>query len=69
MNCGVHRRILIIGGDTLLALMDELNCAAITPLCEPDRGVVLFELEYAGETRRIMSKSGGFGAEDLLTRL
>ena len=69
MNCGVHRRILIIGGDTLLALMDELNCAAITPLSEPDRGVVLFELEYAGETRRIMSKSGGFGAEDLLTRL
>ncbi|MBQ5349777.1 MAG: four-carbon acid sugar kinase family protein [Oscillospiraceae bacterium] len=69
MNCGVHRRILIIGGDTLLALMDELDCAEITPLCEPDRGVVLFELEYAGETRRIMSKSGGFGSEDLLTRL
>ena len=69
MNCGVHRRILIIGGDTLLALMDELNCASITPLYEPDRGVVLFELEYAGETRRIMSKSGGFGSEDLLTRL
>lgn len=69
MNCGVHRRILVIGGDTLLALMDELNCASITPLYEPDRGVVLFELEYAGETRRIMSKSGGFGSEDLLTRL
>ena len=69
MNCGVHRRILIIGGDTLLALMDELDCASVTPLCEPDRGVVLFELEYAGETRRIMSKSGGFGSEDLLTRL
>ena len=69
MNCGVHRRILIIGGDTLLALMDELDCAAVTPLCEPDRGVVLFELEYAGEKRRIMSKSGGFGSEDLLIRL
>ncbi|MBO6039569.1 MAG: four-carbon acid sugar kinase family protein [Oscillospiraceae bacterium] len=69
MERSSHRRILIIGGDTLLALMDALDCGAITPLCEPDRGVVLSELRYAGRTCRIMSKSGGFGTEDLLTRL
>ena len=63
------RRIMIIGGDTLLALMDQLGCTELKPLGEPDRGVVLSELEYNGRSFRILSKSGGFGSEDLLTRL
>ena len=69
MDRGVHRRILIIGGDTLSALMEALGCTSLTPLREPDRGVVLSMLEYAGQRYRILSKSGGFGGEDLLTKL
>ena len=69
MDRSVGRRILIIGGDTLLALMDALGCTRITPLCEPDSGVVLSALEYGGRRFQILSKSGGFGSEDLLTRL
>ena len=69
MDRGVRRRILIIGGDTLLALMAALGCSSLTPVREPARGVVLSVLDYAGERYRILSKSGGFGSEDLLTRL
>ena len=69
MDRGIRRRILIIGGDTLLALMNALGCPSITPAREVDEGVVLSVLDYNGRQYRIMSKSGGFGAEDLLTKL
>ena len=69
MDRGITHRIMIIGGDTLLALMEAAGCTALTPVCEVDRGVVLFTMEYRGHTYRIMSKSGGFGSEDLLTRI
>ena len=69
MDRDVRRRIMIIGGDTLSALMDAIGCTALMPLCEPDRGVVLSELRYNGRRWQILSKSGGFGTEDLLTRL
>ena len=69
MDRGVERRILIIGGDTLLSLMEALGCTMLTPVCEPERGVVLSVVEYGSRRYQILSKSGGFGAGDLLLKL
>lgn len=61
--------LLITGGDTLLQCMDYMNIREIEPLGELDRGVVLSLFTYQGYTRYVISKSGGFGTEDLFVRL
>ena len=61
--------LLITGGDTLLQCMDYMGVYEIEPLGEMDAGVVLSRFTYQGITRYVISKSGGFGAENLLTEL
>lgn len=61
--------LLITGGDTLLQCMDYMGVHEIEPLGEMDAGVVLSRFCYQGFTRYVISKSGGFGAENLLTEL
>lgn len=61
--------LLITGGDTLLQCMDYMDIREIEPLRELDSGVVLSRFTYQGLTRYVISKSGGFGKEDLLIRL
>lgn len=61
--------LLITGGDTLLQCMDYMGVHEIEPLGEMDAGVVLSRFTYHGITRYVISKSGGFGAENLLTEL
>lgn len=61
--------LLITGGDTLLQCMDYMNIREIEPLRELDSGVVLSRFTYQGFTRYVISKSGGFGKEDLFVKL
>lgn len=61
--------LLITGGDTLLQCMDYMGVHEIEPLGELDAGVVLSRFTYNGITRYVISKSGGFGKENLLTEL
>lgn len=61
--------LLITGGDTLLQCMDYMGVHEIEPLCEMESGVVLSRFTYHGFTRYVISKSGGFGKQDLLTVL
>lgn len=61
--------LLITGGDTLLQCMDYMDIREIEPLRELDSGVVLSRFTYQGYTRHVISKSGGFGKEDLFIRL
>ncbi|MGN0978307.1 MAG: four-carbon acid sugar kinase family protein [Faecousia sp.] len=61
--------LLITGGDTLLQCMDYMGVHEIEPLGEMDAGVVLSRFSYQGFTRYVISKSGGFGEENLLTEL
>lgn len=61
--------LLITGGDTLLQCMDYMDIRQIEPLGEMDKGVVLSRFTYQGYTRYVISKSGGFGKETLLTDL
>ena len=66
---GVEGTLLITGGDTLKQCMDRLEVYQIEPLCELEPGVVLSRFTYQDVTRYVISKSGGFGSEDLLVSL
>lgn len=61
--------LLITGGDTLRQCMDYMDIREIEPLRELDSGVVLSRFAYQGYNRYVISKSGGFGKEDLFLRL
>ncbi|MBE6969127.1 MAG: four-carbon acid sugar kinase family protein [Ruminococcaceae bacterium] len=66
---GAASRLMIIGGDTLLAVLEDLGVQELTPLQELQFGVVLNRISYRGRTYELISKSGGFGTEDLLVTL
>lgn len=61
--------LMVIGGDTLLGFAEQIHCKGITLLCEIEPGTVLSSVEINGENVMMISKSGGFGAEDLLERI
>jgi len=49
--------------------MEALHIRELSPVGEPEAGVVLSEIHYNGGTYQVLSKSGGFGGEDLLISL
>lgn len=69
MDSGLNSTILCTGGDTLLALMKQLNVSQLLPVGECAPGVVLANLTYKEKFFRILSKSGGFGTPDLFIKL
>lgn len=61
---------MVIGGDTLMGLIHHLPVSQISPLAEPVPGVVLSQIQVGdGQTRTLLSKSGGFGQKELLSQL
>lgn len=68
-DVGLDSRLLIVGGDTLLAFATAIDCHEYQPICEVESGVVLFKVDYNGKAYEIISKSGGFGDEDLLVKI
>lgn len=61
--------LLLTGGDTLLQCMNSVGVHELEPICEMERGVVLARFSCNGTTRYVITKSGGFGQADLLTKL
>lgn len=61
--------ILCIGGDSLTEALHALSIDSIVPVDEILQGVVLNRIDYRGKAISLMSKSGGFGPEDLVSRL
>lgn len=61
--------LLLTGGDTLLQCMERAGIRELEPVRELEKGVVLARFTYGGRTRYVITKSGGFGQRDLLTRL
>ena len=61
--------VMVIGGDTLLACLRRLGCKELEPVSELCPGTVLSKYTTDGGERLIISKSGGFGSETLLTDL
>ena len=69
MDQGLDARLMCVGGDTLLALMDAVGVHELVPMYEVELGVVLTSFEYGGKNYYIMTKSGGFGERELLVNL
>ena len=63
------RTLLITGGDTLLTGMNLLKVYRMVPLTEVFPGVVLSRVTLCGRSRYVITKSGGFGKETLLSDL
>lgn len=61
--------ILMTGGDTLMGYMKKIGCTQIEPLCEIEQGVVVSSIISGGRSVQVISKSGGFGTEDILCRI
>lgn len=66
---GIGATYMIIGGDTLQAVLESLACATITPVREICPGVVASRCSFQGREMVLLSKSGGFGEESLLVQL
>lgn len=66
-EAGVRRAMMITGGDTLLAFMNQVGVCEMSSIREmaPD----LSEVAIRGRPYSIISKSGGFGGEELLLLL
>lgn len=65
INKNLSYNFFVTGGDTLMGLMEELDKKELMPIIELNQGVVLSKLKYQNENLQIISKSGGFGSEDV----
>ena len=69
LTAGYDGPLMIIGGDTLQAFLDQAGVDTLCPLCEADKGTVVSQVPLAGKIRYLLTKSGGFGEPDLLLNL
>ena len=69
LDNGLEARLMCVGGDTLLALMKYVGVNELAPISEISKGVVLTSFIYNNKNYYIMTKSGGFGDEDLLVKI
>ncbi len=67
INC--NHTLMIIGGDTLLGFFNQINCNEIYPVCEIEAGTVLSYINYKNQRLWIISKSGGFGKQDIIYKI
>lgn len=69
MDSPADRTLLITGGDTLLRSMDRMKVRRMLPITEAAPGSVLSRVAYNGKSWSVITKSGGFGKETLLSDL
>ncbi|WP_426288517.1 four-carbon acid sugar kinase family protein [Enterococcus durans] len=60
---------LFTGGDTLFQAMTVLGVTGIKPLTEIKPGVVLSAIEWNSQEMQVITKSGGFGTEELFEEI
>jgi uncharacterized protein YgbK (DUF1537 family) len=69
MSNGMKRTFLFTGGDTLYQSMRVFGITKIKPLKELFPGIVLGSIDFKDEKHYVITKSGGFGNEDLFIKL
>lgn len=69
LDGGLCAVVLVTGGDTLLGFMKEIGQKELQPIREIRPGCVLTKLFYGCREYHIITKSGGFGKEQLLWEL
>ena len=66
---GIRATMMITGGDTLMGFMKDVHVAEMTPVKELIAGSVLSTVNVDGMPINVISKSGGFGKENLIAEL
>ena len=61
--------LMIIGGDTLYSFILQLDKPVLDPVCEPVNGTVLMQVQTKNQHFPLISKSGGFGQENLIIEI
>lgn len=61
--------VLMTGGDTLMGFLKEIENPELTPICELNQGTVLSGIQAGGRRMQVISKSGGFGKEEILEEI
>lgn len=69
LDAGIKPTLYCTGGDTLMAIINALGVTKMTLIKEMLPGVVLSRVYYKDIPYYVISKSGGFGATDLLLQL
>ena len=65
----INSTLLVTGGDTLLGFMKKVGIKELMPICEISPGCVLTQMEYKNKKHHVISKSGGFGEENLIKNI
>ncbi|SHI56413.1 Uncharacterized conserved protein YgbK, DUF1537 family [Dethiosulfatibacter aminovorans DSM 17477] len=68
-EAGIESTVLITGGDMLLGFMKQMDIWELSPVCEMAPGTVMSRMTVNGREYEIISKSGGFGDENLFMEL
>ena len=66
---GMDATLMIIGGDTLLGVVNQLDITTLRPIREMESGIVLSAYQRQDVEGYIITKSGGFGSEALLKKI
>ncbi len=69
LDINYRHSLMVIGGDTLLGFFTQIGCNEIYPEYELEAGSVLSHINYKDNIIWIISKSGGFGKEDVIYQL
>ncbi|WP_238899684.1 four-carbon acid sugar kinase family protein [Clostridium sp. YIM B02500] len=69
LSRGLKGTMMITGGDTLIGCMEQMGVYEMEPICELTPGIVLSRFNIRNTECLVLSKSGGFGDEQLLTNL
>lgn len=54
--------LIVFGGDTLISILNALNCSLIFPITEITPGVVLGKIKLSDKEIFLITKAGGFGS-------
>lgn len=69
LSQNIQKTLFFTGGDTLHQSMEVLHVTDLTPREELSPGVVYSELVYKGQQLAVITKSGGFGSENLFIEI
>jgi len=69
LQSSIRKTMMITGGDTLLQCMNQMEVWEMEPIYQVFSGVVLSRFRLAGKSHYAVTKSGGFGDENMLLNL
>lgn len=69
VNRGLNYTFSMTGGDTLMGFMKCIGVKELVPICEIGKGAVLAAMRWNGKRIQVISKSGGFGEEDIFVQM